>query len=326
MDQVTFCIQGPLFSSEGEKPSQAQRLHDSIRYHFKGAKVIVSTWDQDRDGEFAGPDAFTYSKDPGSGLRYLTGEYNNINRQIVSSRAALNLVETRFAVKLRSDMLFIHGGLRKMIALYETRHRSSWSIMNGRILVLDRQTYSPTKWPGGGLSFHVSDHFQFGLAQDLKVFWDIPLMSNLDEDYFLPEAQTNPQRNIHIPRWRAEQYFWLQNASRVFEISSTSSTWDNAQEYLAVTSEDFFLDNLIPLKSTTLGLRSQKYRWTLKDDLISSTYAYTYDDWRNATLRRDEDSLAIRPSLFVWERICSYYWRGVKLLRALFPVKKSKYP
>lgn len=323
MNQVTFCIQGPMTGSSPNRPLYAKRLHDSIRRYFSGAKVIVSTWEGEQANEFHGPDEFVYSQDPGSGPRYLTGEQNNVNRQIVSTSAGLARVQTRYAVKLRSDLLFVHGKLRKLRELAEATHKARWSFMTGRILVLDRQTYSPLKWPAAGLALHVSDQFQFGLSQDLKRFWDIPKMSDSDEAYFRPLADLHPNRAIHIPRWRAEQYFWMQNLSRAFEVNLSTSKWDDLAAHLPTSSEMFFCDNLVPLKSSTLGLRSQKYRWNFTNDLISSTYAFTYDDWRKSAWELGRAGTAAPKRIF-WEQFCSLYSQGLRSLPSLFRVRKSK--
>lgn len=323
MDQVTFCIQGPMTGNSGDRTTYAKRLHDSIRRYFSGARVIVSSWEGEQEQEFQGPDQFVYSQDPGSGARYLTGERNNVNRQIVSTRAGLARVQTRYAVKLRSDLLFVHGKLSKLFELAEASHKAPWSIMTGRMLVLDRQTYSPLKYAAGGLALHVSDHFQFGLAEDLKKFWNMPMMSDSDEAYFRPLAELHPNRAIHIPRWRAEQYFWMQNLSRTLEVDLSTSKWDDLGAHLPTPSEIFFRDNLVPLKSSTLGLRSQKYKWSIMNDLVTSTYAFTYEDWRKL-VRENGKHGAADPKRIFWEQVCSFYSQGLGARRSLLRFRRSR--
>ena len=294
MQAITFCIQGPVaVGPEGE--NQTLNLLQSIRRFFPGSPVILSTW---VGQPIEGFDScrIVFSSDPGSGLRIAgASELNNINRQIRSTRAGLDEVRTEYAVKLRSDLLFHKGLLARLLPRLPKTTGGSLAIFERYVLVLDRLTFDPRKKENPVL--HVTDMFQAGLTSDLKSYWSQPFISEEDERWFLKEPAVS---NGHLPRFRAEQYFWKNLvASRTsFELES-SETRENELPWPTV---DTFKANLIPLKFPSIGLTLQKpeYRWNWKDSWVSSTYAYTYFDWlkNNPTRIR---SIGLPASSLYWE-------------------------
>lgn len=285
MRDLTFCIQGPLIDEKGK--NRAQNLFGSIAKHFPQSEVVVSSWEDQREHSFPGP-KFIFSSDPGSGLRRLEGGNNNINRQIVSTQAALELVTTSCAAKVRSDLLFKNNNMLRFLRLIGPglRKSNNLSLLSGRVLVIDRHTYSPKKISPVAIPLHISDVMQFGLTSDLKKLWSIPLMSNQEEEFFLTAALTNSDTSMHLPRYRAEQYFWMQALLNSAHSHVISDQWDGFAASLPFESESFMSDNIVPAKARSLGITSQKYVWKITDDIVTSTFAFTFMDWERSLPRQ----------------------------------------
>lgn len=316
MRDLTFCIQGPLIDEEGK--NRAQNLFGSIAKHFPQSEVIVSSWEDQREHSFPGP-KFIFSSDPGSGLRRLKGGHNNINRQIVSTQAALELVTTSYAAKVRSDLLFKNNNIIRFLRLIGPglRKSNNLSLLSGRVLVIDRHTYSPKKISPVAIPLHISDVMQFGLTSDLKKLWSIPLMSNQEEEFFLSSALTNSDTSIHLPRYRAEQYFWMQAILNSAHSHVISDQWDGFAASLPFESESFMSDNIVPAKARSLGITSQKYVWKITDDIVTSTFAFTFMDWEKSMNLRDDEKVS--GGFLLLEFLGEAYRKAVELRRRVCP-------
>lgn len=319
MLDTTFCIQGPLLSPEGVP--QARVLYESIRTHFPSSKIIVSTWEEDKPNRFSGPD-FIFSPDPGSGLVRI-GKTNNINRQITSSRAALMAVDTTWAAKLRSDLVITSSNLNRFVDILDNSipKQTNLSGLEGRLLVLDRHTYSPKKNSPVAIPLHVSDHFQFGKTRDMQKLWDIELIKRSDEDFRLEEATQTGDSSIHIPKFRAEQYFWIQSMKKSLGEKSWMVQWTGKESDLPFRTEDWMSDNIVPAKSSTLGIRSQKHSFTISKDLINSTFAYTFLDWERSASFGAMNKIPRRYIL--WEISGELYRHLVRIFRFVFKRKED---
>lgn len=128
-------------------------------------KVIVSTWND--QSVIPAPEA----------VKVITSEYpengtGNMNLQIVSSQAGLSLCESKYVVKMRTDQLVTRASMYKLNEYYRTL----------------KQELNFDKLPGPagpigviGMSnrfpFHPQDHIFWGHREDIKVLFDIPLMT-----------------------------------------------------------------------------------------------------------------------------------------------------
>ena len=313
---LTFCIQGQVsIGRSGE--NQTEKLIESVFRLFPGSPVVFATW-KDQDARIQQRDGLRIIEleDPGSLAReFGSTSPNNINRQIRSTKASLELAKTRFAIKVRSDMIFNSNRLIRLLdRLPDTKHhRFSW--FEKYVLVHDRLTLNPL----GELPFpmHPADHVQAGLLSDLKRYWSMPEMYPGDESYFLDGKEGGLAASQgHIPRHRAESYFWKE-VVRVHSGQDLQSLLTK-EEDLELSTRDSFLHNLIPVNKLSLGVDSQKYNWGA--ELAVFTYAYIYADWL-----RDTKKLGLRPRklpVSVIESIGRVY-RSLVRLKNLVYYRKS---
>lgn len=277
MEDVTFVVQGPVVY-DSKKVNLTKRLVQSIRRNFPKSPIVFSTW-VDQDTLDVSADEVIKQSDPGSGLRYMNlKEKNNINRQILSSRAGLERVKTNFAVKVRSDLFFESKALSRLIYDLPATPDMRSSIFEHFVIVLDRLTMSPAKKPNPAL--HVTDMFFAGYTSDLLKIWSIQPMTYQQEYYYLNQPFTRAQQvNFHIPEFRAEQYIVVQLVKEFlgFELPSI----DTRNSELPIPTEEILDCNFIPFRLPTLGIAIQKesYLWTASNSWISSIYARTFFDW-----------------------------------------------
>lgn len=316
--KLTFCIQGPLVSSDGSPI--ALQLYESVTRFFPESEVVISSWEEHERFQFPGP-KYVFSVDPGSGLRRLRGPENNINRQITTSSKALEFVDSEFAVKVRSDLLFKNANVLRFLPLVkpEIDKVHNIPIMQGRLVVMDRHTYSPQKKTAVSLPLHISDNFQFGLTEDLRRLWNVPFISYEDEYHLFERARQSDNTSLHIPKYRAEQYFWLESARKTMLDNKWIEDWNGSEAALPFSSEDFMADNIVPVKASTLGLTSQKYSWSISQDLITSTFAFTFLDWERTSKLKAKQKLSRR--YIPIEIVGEIYRLSLRGIRAIFGLK-----
>jgi hypothetical protein len=280
--EITFCIQGQISISE-QNINQTQALVESIEHYFPGSPIVFATW---RMGSKINLQCKNRIKvieleDPGSGVRYFgSSQPNNINRQIRSSRAALEAAQTEYAVKIRSDMIFTSNRIRRVLQRLPHTCVSSNSFFEKYVVVLDRLTIDPL----GPLAIpmHPGDQIQAGLLADVRKYWSVDEIRYQDENYFSSETMKNELKaGLHIPKHRAESYFWKEvvRAHTGQDLESLVTK----EEDLELSTITTFAHNIIPLNKKSIGVQSQKYSWGL--EFSTFTYTFTFFDWLMATRR-----------------------------------------
>jgi hypothetical protein len=249
-DLVTFVIQGPT------TPVNKYAVDDaiaSVRAYFPKSRIIVSTWEGHRS---PAAEEIVVSRDPGSITDGSPHATNNINRQIVSTRAGLDRVRTRFAVKLRSDAVITGRGFLSLAAAFPLREPRG-QLFASRIAIPREFTRSPRAFVP--LAYHPSDLFQFGLTSDLRFYWNAPLVEAERLQAFILDHP--PKRWFHMFdrfRYTTEQYLFLSALERkglVQKFDSYSALNDDILSH----SEHLFFNNFVPCESEVLGVRHDKF-------------------------------------------------------------------
>ena len=93
--ELTFVVQGPI------DLKHTPRCIESIKRHFKKSRIILTTWDSEKDKVNNLPEIdFIFNEDPGAACDDLNGiKRDNINRQIVSSSAGLKITKSKYVIK-----------------------------------------------------------------------------------------------------------------------------------------------------------------------------------------------------------------------------------
>lgn len=238
MEDLSFVVQGKIHAC-------TKICIESIRKHYPKSKIILSTW----EGEYADNleyDIILKNKDPGA-IEYSKGNYNNTNRQILSTHSGLRAVKTKYAVKIRTDTEILDKKLPNLL-----ENLKSGILFKKKIIGLNLFFRNPKEYP---LLFHIGDIFQAGINSDLLNLWDIPLAPE-------PETSTWCIKNFYIlneyqslpPRYTPEQYIFISflnkngiKASLKFCCEMTSR--------LAHASENYIAQNFTIFSSEQLGLK-----------------------------------------------------------------------
>lgn len=228
---ITFIIQGPVVSDTPD-------VIRSVRQHFPKSQIIVSTTDTSVPKTLSGYDELVISPDPG-GFDYPDiprERTNNVNRQIINTKAGLERVHTPYAFKLRSDFLLTGTDFLKYFDKYP-KFEQKYKVFGHKLLAccfFTRRPDSYTPYP-----FHPSDLAFFGHTEDVKKLYNIPLMT--------PDDAYGNKTARHHYRYTAEQYIFLtclrQNGFQAdcrFYDDVTPQNTEQTEHYLA--SNFIFLD------------------------------------------------------------------------------------
>ena len=167
-EDISVVVQGPIIGSP-EDPYNKRLTYqciESIRRHLPGAEIILSTW-RGSSVKSLSHDILIENEDPGATIYYYRLKlYNNINRQIVSTKSGLQHSTKKFAMKIRSDMILHGNDFLKYFKKY-TKRSDEWKILQERVLICTIFSKNPKRiFP---FPLHPSDWFFF--SEDIKVFW-----------------------------------------------------------------------------------------------------------------------------------------------------------
>lgn len=268
--EITVVMQGDI------RPETLDAVN-SVRAVLPGARLILSTFPQD-DLEQWLPrvNDTVISEDPGALPPYTVSRLatpNNLNRQIVSTRAGLERVSTPYTLKMRTDCTLTSNAFGHLFSAVRAadpvQHR------------LVASSYF-TRHPSGisGYLFHVSDWFIFGETETVRDFWNVAPMSLEDAGWF----NSRPHRRGSTPaarRFRArftpEQHICLPYAAK--RGYRTPAYLNDRNPYLVADAKRFLVAEFIIDSPEGLGFVLPKYAH-LPNSLYQEYDCFSHADWR----------------------------------------------
>ncbi|MBC8751445.1 MULTISPECIES: WavE lipopolysaccharide synthesis family protein [Paraburkholderia] len=260
---ISIVIQGPIDWSVEKESLEGLTLAATrkIRGIFRDAEIIVSTWEGER---YAG---LVYDKIVLSPLPPAQGGApsftpNNVNRQIVGTRAGLSLVTRPFCLKIRSDMILDGDAF---VRIFEERCKNPLSderdVFEYPLVCNNFSSRNSAsileRIPDHPLPFHPSDHFQFGWTDDVKVLWDIQLQSDEEGWYFLERAHPNRWRLHELSQYAPEQFIFL-SAIRKKHSVDVHHYADDRPEVVALS--DYYMNShFVTVPDLLVPVRFPKY-------------------------------------------------------------------
>lgn len=299
---VTFVVQGPIL--ENLKQKITGNLIRSIRKYFPESQILVSTWVGENTKSLPLVEKIIYSSDPGA-IVFLEQPrtFNNVNRQIVSTKRGLDEVNSKYAIKVRSDLILKNNKILNSLSHLEPSDRNTeYKYLNSYVLVTNQTSVNPRKlyrYP-----FAICDWFWAGRTEDLLDIWDIKLMPEEWFRYFDEEEVLAKHNTRYLSRYFPETYitstFIRKKQQLVFEDS-----FDVSQNNIEL-SENIIANNFIIKSNWQLGIQSQKHHKPLRV-LIPM---YTFSDWRKMAIERnikviDNQFDALR---FILPLLAKFYW------------------
>ena len=228
----------------------------SIKNNFPELKVAISGWTDDRTSietlvnKYQIKD-YILTKDPGSPLRNPTSQrLHNVNRIIVSSQRGLALIDTKYTLRCRADLIFEKKDFVNLMHTFSYDQHISKKILVSNITTVDARH-------GHKMLYHVNDWFHFGKTNTVKSFFDIPLMQddycNWYESHSKPE-DTHDKGNLS--RYMAED--WLTyNYIKKFEPIKHEHYWDYDHTEL-LKWEKIITRYFVILPNNVLGIYNAK--------------------------------------------------------------------
>lgn len=163
---ISVVVQGPIVTkAEGRNEEWTRFTCQSVRKYLPRAEIILSTWDGSNI-EGIDYDLLIQSEDPGGVLSYYNGYnqaavMNNINRQIVSTRAGIEVSTRKYIMKLRSDSVVLNANFLKWYEKYGEKEE--------RIATLEpRNPYGIFK-----NQYSLCDFWFFGPREKVFSLWDL---------------------------------------------------------------------------------------------------------------------------------------------------------
>ena len=243
----------------------------AIRTLLPDAEIIVSTWENtDVDGIVC--DKIIINKDPGA--EYYTKKEKlklNINRMLVSSKEGIEQCTRKYILKMRSDLVLVNLNFLNEFFKYPARN-SQYAITKERIVCISLFTlrYESEKGKRHYTPFHVSDWCCFGLAEDIRMLFDVDLVDAKDYSQYLAVhhiARQCPIESIRDRLWKypPEQYITSNLAKRKFVFKFDN--WLDYNAELCELSENVIINNFIVLDAGQFKLISYKkqYKRVVKD-------------------------------------------------------------
>jgi len=179
--EITVVVQGPVqaLRDRHQEDGATMQCLKSVRKYLPGSHIILSTWpDQDLNG--LDYDELIICDDPGRNIVGYNPDgsprYENTNRQIVTTAEGLRKVNTKYAIKLRSDN-YLTGNSFKQLQSKWTKRCEELRFTEERVVIAN--TFSRRFYRGLRITYYICDFFYFGLTKDLKAIWDIPHFADI---------------------------------------------------------------------------------------------------------------------------------------------------
>ncbi len=244
----------------------------SIRNYLPGAEIILSTW---KGSDTAGLDydVLIENDDPGATICDLSDNtVNNVNRQIISTLNGLNVVKTKYALKIRSDILLKNINFLNYFEQFVDHRNSEYNIFSRRIVInnfytADRNTTN--------LILHPSDWVQFGLLSDLLKLWNIPLQPEPESSqYFKDKPNPIDINNARTYRYIPEQYI-LKSCLDKNNIHMVFEHFGDYNDKNSEQSDLIFANNFIIVDYENYGIEFIKF----DPYKFNSNHQMTFHKW-----------------------------------------------
>jgi hypothetical protein len=211
---VSVVIQGPYH------PEQTPQCLESVARVLPGAEIILSVWRDAPPPDGVKAHKVVLNEDPG--MIDLTGVLSpeverrtnivnaNVNRQIVSTRNGLAAATRPYALKLRTDMALEHAGFLEYAAAFRDAPTPD-GVFSERIVATNARS------PRRAFAFFIQDFCSFGRLEDMRIYWNPPLVPGREALLSMPVAQRDALTLT------PEQHFVLSALRRKFELPMANS-------------------------------------------------------------------------------------------------------
>lgn len=224
----------------------------SIRKYLPESTIILSTW-KGADITNLKCDKILLNADPGGYKdRFVKSFTNNTLRQLVSTQNGLKLVKTKYAIKMRSDLILESNKFLKYFNMFPCRE-PEYTFFNQRVILSSffAKKYLYSNGIVQPVPFHISDWFAFGLSEDIRKLYNVELPQEPDSSWYLYEkpytgSKVNLLNASH--QYAPEQYIAYKAFKSKFDINFKHYMDYNEENIMM--SERLMVNNFIILCPT----------------------------------------------------------------------------
>jgi WavE lipopolysaccharide synthesis len=296
---------------QGDIRSETISAIRSVRHLLPNSRLILSTFNTEDTASIADEvDDVILSDDPGAMPSFVKTDIllvNNVNRQLTTSKAGLDLVRTAYAVKMRTDCVLHNANCVDLLERFSTSNADPEILLVSSFF---------TRHPYGLACylFHVSDWFVCGRSDRVRQFFSAPLMT-LDDATWFERHKSLKSSTYAARRFRArftpEQHITTHFAHTLgYQTPHYLNHWTIglAEEY-----EDFLASEVVVASPSQLGFTIGKYIG-IEDNIYQRVDCISFSDWAHIVHRRPN-----KNRLFITENeLPPYSKRLVRLLANKF--------
>lgn len=283
---ISVVVQGLIVGKIDGAPNTKHTLIclKSIRKHLPGATIILSTW-KGSNVEGLDYDILVENEDPGMNMM---GEYlSNCFRQVVSTRNGLDKCQTKYSIKIRSDIELQSTNFINLFSKYSNLpFDEQYRVLKQRVVIMT--TCNPHR--RYKLPFTASDWFYFGTTEDLKDIFNIDLVEK--HGYISDKAG---QKYLATNPYYPEQYMWTQFLSKHKDLSFTHS--EDISHNNIELSERYFANNAIMLNARQIKIKWLKFpgKAYSQTPSLSNSGLYTFNEYKKILNEYSPNNLVIIP-------------------------------
>lgn len=265
-ENISVVLQGPV-------TNETAKIIKDLRALMPHAEIILSTWDNESTDncrcdivvKTPQPEAFVQH----DRLKVL----NNINRLIRSTKEGIKVATKEYILKIRSDL---HVDSLNFLKAYDFYPRDAGvKFVKHKLLVpalFSRMAYRKKPTP-----FHISDWAMFGLAEDVRAFFnDTPEVEEPEYTRWFKNKHRESPFGSTMFRFATEQYLTYSFYRRVRKLNLMNDAADNGSEVVS-ESNSFILSNFIIAEYLYTGWRLSKYPASTNEFRIGSDFFYLWN-------------------------------------------------
>lgn len=224
--EVSIVVQGGLSDI-------TDQCIQSLRTLFPNAEIILSTWADEKVVKID-TDKTILSLDPGAVVcDKVTGTWNNVNRQIVSTQAGLAAATRTYTLKTRTDILIKSADFLSYFGKYDGEPSAYFK---KRLLLCNYYTRNPRVF---STCFHPSDWLLFGRTEDLrKYYMKLPLLTDEEGQWFETRRKESTFFTNYICRFTPEQHIFI-HFLRTYQPVNCDCYYERTPELIEQTERAF---------------------------------------------------------------------------------------
>ena len=278
---VSVIVQGSVNKTETPK------CLASIRKYLPQAEIILSTW-LGTDVSTLDYDTLVLCKDPSAVLmkEFKHKEvYNNMNRQLLTTKEGLKKAKRKYAMKLRSDLILTDNKFLDYFEKFQARN-GNYRLFNKKILIpalFTRFSIKSDKKISTNIPFHISDWWLFGLKEDLDIYFsDTELVDepNFTRYFYLEKNKWKKSPYVTAKfKFAPEQYFGYSCFARNFDDIYMEDAADYSEE-LMEKFRQCLINNFIVLEYSQSGIFLEKYPYSKNEKFAGEQYLGLYNFYR----------------------------------------------